>query len=327
MKNNRYYIELAEGILDGKSPDNQTYLNILSAPDDELISIMSGADILRQKSFGMRIHLCTICNGKSGRCSEDCKFCSQSSFSNTTAPVYPVLPKEELLKGGLYAQESPINRYSIVTTGRGLPRRDVEAVIDAMKGLDDNKIKKCVSLGILKDAEMQLIRASGITRYHHNLETSRSIFGDVCTTHTYEERAETIRAAKRAGMEICAGGLFGIGETDAQILELAADIKGLGVDSIPLNFLVPIPGTPYGGMNRLTPVKCLKIIAFFRYYLPDKEIIICGGREKNLKELHSLIFYAGASGIMTGNYLTTEGRTLEDDLALLGQLGFGVRGK
>jgi biotin synthase len=327
MKNSKYYIELADAILEGKTPDNSTYLNILSASDDELLSIMSGADILRQKYFGMRIHLCTICNGKSGRCSEDCKFCSQSSFSNTTAPVYPVLPREELLKGGLYAQETPINRYSIVTTGRGLPRRDIEAVIDAMKGLDDKKIKKCVSLGILKDAEMQLIRASGITRYHHNLETSKSLFSGVCTTHTYEERAETIRAAKRAGMEICAGGLFGIGETDEQILELAEDLKMLDVDSIPLNFLVPIPGTPYGGLNRLTPVKCLKIIAFFRFFLPDKEIIICGGREKNLKELHPLIFYAGASGMMTGNYLTTDGRTLEDDLALLEQMGFGVREK
>lgn len=327
MKNNRYYIELAEDILKGKALDNSTYLKILSAPDDELLSIMGGADMLRKKSFGMQIHLCTICNGKSGKCSEDCKFCSQSSFSNTTAPVYPVLPREELLRGGLYAQESPINRFSIVTTGRGLPGRDVEAVIDAMKGLDDKRIKKCVSLGILKDAEMQLIKESGITRYHHNLETSRSIFGSVCTTHTYDERIETIRAAKRAGMEVCAGGLFGIGETDEQILELAADIKGLDVDSIPLNFLVPIPGTPYGGLSRLTPVRCLKIIAFFRYFLPDKEIIICGGREKNLKELHPLIFYAGASGMMTGNYLTTDGRSLDDDLALIRQLGFSVRNK
>jgi biotin synthase len=327
MKNNRYYLELAEGILDGKALDDSTYLKILSAPDDELLSIMGGADILRQYFFGRKIHLCTICNGKSGKCSEDCKFCSQSSFSNTTAPVYPVLPREELLRGGLYAQESPINRYSIVTTGRGLPRRDVEAVIDAMKGLDHKKIKKCVSLGILKDEDMQLIVKSGITRYHHNLETSRSLFNKVCTTHAYDERIATIKAAKRAGMEVCAGGIFGIGETDEQILELASDIKGLDVDSIPLNFLVPIPGTPYGGMNSLTPIKCLKIIAFFRYYLPDKEIIICGGREKNLKELHPLIFFAGASGMMTGNYLTTEGRTLEHDLALIRELGFSVREK
>jgi biotin synthase len=327
MNNNKYYTELAEKILDGKTPDNQTYIKILSAPDDELLSIMHGADMLRQNRFGMRIHLCTICNGKSGKCSEDCRFCSQSSFSKTSAPVYPVLPKDELIKGGLYAQETPINRFSIVTTGRGLPGRDVEAVIDAMKDLDDKKIKKCVSLGILKDEDMQLISSSGITRYHHNLETSRSLFNEVCTTHTYEERAETIRAAKRAGMEVCAGGLFGIGETDEQIFELASDIKALDVDSIPLNFLVPIPGTPYGRLNRLTPIRCLKIIAFFRYFLPDKEIIICGGREKNLKELHPLIFYAGASGMMTGNYLTTDGRSLDDDLALLSQLGFSVREK
>ncbi|NLA74272.1 MAG: biotin synthase BioB [Deltaproteobacteria bacterium] len=327
MKNSRYYTELAEMILGGKTPDNPTYLKILSAPDEELASVMCGADILRQNYSGMKIHLCSICNGKSGRCTEDCNFCSQSSFSNTAAPVYPVLPRDELIKGGLYAQETPINRYSIVTTGKGLPPKDVDAVIDAMKGIEGKKIKKCVSLGILRDEEMQLISRSGITRYHHNLETSRSLFKEVCTTHSYDERVETIKAAKRAGMEVCAGGLFGIGETDEQILELARDIKALNAASVPLNFLVPIPGTPYGKASRLTPNRCLKIIAFFRYFLPDKEIIICGGREKNLGELHPLIFYAGASGIMTGNYLTTDGRRLEDDLALLEQMGFGVREK
>ena len=327
MKNSRYYIELAEDILEGRYPDNSVYLDILSSPDRDLTAVMTGAGMLREKFFGRKIHLCTICNGKSGRCSEDCKFCSQSSFSRTDAPVYPILEKEELVRGGLYSQDRPINRYSIVTTGKGLPRRDVEAVAEAMAELDDAGIKKCVSLGILEEAELKILREAGVTRYHHNLETGRTLFSSVCTTHTYDERLETIRAAQRQGMEICAGGIFGIGETDGQILEMAVDIKALDVDAIPLNFLVPIKGTPYGEVNRLTPVRCLRIISFFRYFFPEKEIIICGGREKNLRDLHPLIFYAGASGTMTGNYLTTDGRSLDDDLMLLKQLGLEVRGK
>ena len=324
MKNSRYYIELADEILEGKVPDNSVYLKILATPDADLPGLLTGAGMLREHFFGRQIHLCTICNGKSGKCSEDCKFCSQSSFSKTEAPVYPILKKEELLRGGVYAQETPINRYSIVTTGRGLPRRDVEAVAEAMAALDDTKIKKCVSLGILGDEDMKLLREAGVTRYHHNLETSRSLFKEVCTTHTYDERIDTIKSAQRQGMEICAGGLFGIGETDEQILEIAIELKELDVDAVPLNFLVPIKGTPYGEIQTLSPAKCLKIIAFFRYFLPRKQIIICGGREKNLEELHPLIFYAGASGTMTGNYLTTEGRSLDDDLAMLKQLGLEV---
>ena len=327
MKNSKYYIELAEDILGGKLPDNSDYLNILSAPEADLPAIMTGAGMLREKYFGRKIHLCTICNGKSGKCSEDCKFCSQSSFSKTEAPIYPILKKEELVKGGLFSQDTSINRYSIVTTGRGLPRKDVEAVAEAMRELDDKKIKKCVSLGILKEEELKLLKDAGVTRYHHNLETSRSFFKEVCTTHSYDERIETIKAAQKQGMEICAGGIFGIGETDEQILEIAVDIKALDVDAVPLNFLVPIEGTPYGTIHTLTPAKCLKIIAFFRYYLPQKQIFICGGREKNLKELHPLIFYAGASGTMTGNYLTTDGRSLDDDLEMLKQLGLEVMEK
>ena len=327
MKNSKYYIDLAEEILEGNLPDNSVYLEILSAPDAALPGILTGAGMLREKYFGRKIHLCTICNGKSGKCSEDCKFCSQSSYSKTEAPVYPILEKEELLKGGLFSQDKPINRYSIVTTGRGLPRKDVEAVADAMRELDDTKIKKCVSLGILKDEELKLLKDAGITRYHHNLETSRSLFKEVCTTHSYDERIGTIRAAKNQGMEICVGGIFGVGETDEQILEIALDIKALDVDAVPINFLVPIKGTPYGTIHTLTPSKCLKIIAFFRYFLPRKQIIICGGREKNLKELHPLIFYAGASGTMTGNYLTTDGRSLDDDLEMIKQLGLEVEEK
>ena len=188
-------------------------------------------------------------------------------------------------------------------------------------------IRTCASLGILDKEDLKILKEAGMTRYHHNLETARSHFGNICTTHSYESRVDTIRAAREVGLSICSGGIFGIGETDEQVLELALTLKDLDVDAVPINFLIPIPGTPLASIEGITPLRCLKIIALFRYVLPQKDIYVCGGREANLKSLHPFIFYAGASGIMTGNYLTTKGRRLEDDLDLLKQLSFLPREK
>ena len=323
----RYFISLAEEIIDGKVHDNNIYKDILSVPDNDLINVIDGAEIIRDFYFGREIHLCTICNGKSGMCSEDCKFCSQSAFYRTGAPTYPLMDKHGLQRGGVYACGTPINNYSIVTTGKGLPSREVKAVAEAMAGLDGEKIKRCVSLGIIKKADLELLKEAGISRYHHNLETCETYFSQVCSTHTYQERMNTILSAQGIGLEICSGGIFGIGESDEHILELAISLRSLNVDSIPINFLVPIKGTPFGQINNLSPPRCLKIIAFFRYFFPSKEIIICGGRMQNLGELSEMMFSAGASGIMTGNYLTTEGRSLNDDLRMIDKLGFVTRHK
>ena len=325
--NRREILLLAEDIINNRQPGNDTYKEILLAPDSEIMAILNGSDMIRDHYFGKEIHLCTICNGKSGRCSEDCRFCSQSAFYSTDAPVYPIMEKDELVKGGTHASGTPINRYSIVTTGKGLPSGDVKAVAEAMAELDGSKIGRCASLGILDEEDLKTLKDAGVNRYHHNLEASQGYFNEVCTTHTYEERANTILSAKKLGMEVCAGGIFGIGETDDHILELALDLRRLDVDSVPINFLIPIKGTPFETMQNLTPLKCLKIIALFRYVLPDREIIICGGREQNLGDLHSMIYYAGASGIMTGNYLTREGRTLDKDLDMIHSLGFKIRKK
>ncbi|MBU2429535.1 MAG: biotin synthase BioB, partial [Proteobacteria bacterium] len=180
-------------------------------------------------------------------------------------------------------------------------------------------------LGILEFEDFQVLKKAGVTRYHHNLETARSHFDQICTTHTFQERVDTIRAAKKAGLSICAGGLFGTGETDEQILEMALELKDLDVDAVPVNFLTAIKGTPLESKNFLTPLRCLKIISLFRYVLPQKDILICGGRMNNLKLLHPMIFHAGASGLMTGSYLTTKGNQLEDDLEMIRQLEFDVR--
>jgi biotin synthase len=325
--NKEEFLKLAEDIINNKQLNDEIYKEILQISDEDIMGLLNGADMIRNHYFGKEIHLCTICNGKSGRCSEDCRFCSQSAFYTTDAPIYPIMKKDELIRGGLHAAETPINRYSIVTTGKGLPAGEIKAVAEAMAELDGLKIGRCASLGILHEDELRILRDAGVDRYHHNLEASRGYFNEVCTTHTYEERANTILSAKRLGMEVCAGGIFGIGETDDHILELALDLRRLDADSVPINFLIPIKGTPFESMHTLTPIKCLKIIALFRYVLPDREIIICGGREQNLGNLHSMIFYAGASAIMTGNYLTREGRTLEKDLKMIHALGFKTRKK
>lgn len=321
------YLSLARAVLDQKDPDPVDLQKIARLPDEQVFQLLAGTDLIRTARFGNQIHLCTICNGKSGKCSEDCKFCAQSGFHDTGAETYPLLAKDRLQQGALELEGGPVNRYSIVTSGKGLPKKEIEAVARAFAGMKNSRISFCASLGIIEEEDFKVLLNANVTRFHHNLETAKSFFETICTTHTFDQRVETIQAAKRAGLSVCSGGIFGMGESDDQILEMALDLKALDVDAVPINFLSPIPGTPMENLSCLTPLKCLKIIALFRYVLPEKEIIICGGRESNLGLLHPLIFYAGASGIMTGNYLTTGGSRLENDLEMLRQLGLSPREK
>ncbi|NQT73245.1 MAG: biotin synthase BioB [Chloroflexi bacterium] len=323
----RLLFTLAEDIINGYTPDIDEYKALAAIEEQDVFSLFAGADMIRDFHFGREIHLCCICNGKSGKCSEDCSFCSQSAFARTDVPVYPLMGKSELQQGGLWALNTPITRYSIVTSGKRLPKKEVASIAEALAELDGSKISTCASLGILDSLDFETLKKAGVSRYHHNLETAQSHFSQMCTTHTYQERIDTIMAAKEAGLSVCSGGVFGIKENDKQVLELALTLKDLDVDAVPLNFLVPIKGTKTENHNELSPLRCLKIISIFRYVLPKKDIFVCGGREYNLKELHPLIFYAGASGMMTGDYLTTSGRTLETDLALIEQLGFVSRAK
>ena len=318
---------LTENILNGKPLGAEAYRIIVDTPMQDVHMLMEGADRIRKRRFGSGIHLCTICNGKSGKCSEDCAFCSQSVSSKTHASVYPLLNKEKLMAGGEYASETPINRYAVVTSGRRLPPHEVTAVAQALGGLNPERIKTCASLGILGPEDFRVLKKAGVTRYHHNLETAKSHFQNMCGSHTYEERVNCVLNAKREGLSVCSGGIFGIGETDEQVVELALALKDLNVDAVPINFLVPIEGTPMAHYPKVSPMRCLKIISLFRYVLPDTNILVCGGREDSLGDRHSLIFQAGANGMMTGNYLTTDGRTLQKDLEMLNALGLKVREK
>ncbi|MCP3874246.1 MAG: biotin synthase BioB [Desulfobacteraceae bacterium] len=314
------YLNLAKTIIKGDTPKSAVFSQIANLTDDKVFELLPGANLIRTTYFNNKIHLCTICNGKSGKCSEDCSFCAQSKFHNTEVETYSLLSKDKMTQGALDLEGTPVNRYSIVTSGKGLPKKEIKIVSDALAQAKETHLSFCASLGIIDDEDFKVLKQSGVTRYHHNLEAARSHFDTICTTHTFDQRINTIKAAQKAGLSVCAGGIFGMGESNDQILEMALELKNLGVDAIPLNFLSPIPGTPLEKISNLTPLKCLKIIALFRYVCPDKEIIICGGREANLGMLHPLIFYAGSSGIMTGNYLTTDGRQMENDLEMLKQL-------
>jgi len=290
---------------------------ILQARGAALTRILAGAHSLRERAFGERVELCSIINAKSGRCAENCAFCAQSGHYQTDAPVFPLKTREEILAGARQAQAEGSHCFGIVTSGTRVRGNELEDILAAIREIRaTTTIEPSASLGIL-DAETagQLVEAGCVT-YHHNLETARSFFPHICTTHDYEEDIQTVRLAKAAGMKVCCGGIFGLGESLEQRIELALTLRELEVDSVPLNFLNPIAGTPLENQADLAPLDCLRIIALFRYLLPERRISVCGGREKNLRDFQSWIFMAGASGTMVGNYLTTSGRDRATDLQM-----------
>lgn len=264
-----------------------------------------------------RFSLCTIMNVKSGGCTEDCSFCAQSAHHNTNAPTYPIRFVDDILKEAEQAARNGATRFSLVASGRGPSQREVEEYavrIQAIRKRID--ISVCASLGIMDYASLKILKQAGLTRYHHNLETSPDHFSHICTTHTIFERIATIKAAKKAGLETCVGGILGLGEDMTQRLNLAVTIKKLQVDSVPLNILVPIPGTQIFGVSPISVPEILRTIAIFRLLLSKQAIRIAGGRE-TLKELQGLLFMAGADAMLIGGYLTVKGRAVEDDLELV----------
>ncbi len=303
-------------------------LAILQAKGANLSFILAGAHALREKSFGNHAELCSIINAKSGRCAENCAFCAQSSHHNTQTPVYALKSSEEIVAGAIAADKAGSHCYGIVTSGtRVTPGEEFDRLLAAIREIrTTTSIAPSASLGILDDLTAHALADAGCITYHHNLETARSFFPQVCTTHDYDEDVETVRVAKRAGLKICCGGIFGLGESLEQRVELAMTLRDLDVDSVPLNFLNPIDGTPLEGSSHLTPMDCIRIIALFRYLLPNKRISVCGGRQQNLRDLQSWMFMAGASGTMVGNYLTTCGRKPEDDVLMFNDLEIETNG-
>ena len=306
----------------GQSPSHTQGVKILRSRGAEYTAYMAGAHHLKEQAFGGIVQLCSIINAKSGRCQENCAFCAQSAHHQSSPPTYPLKSREELIDGARQAQEEGSHCYGIVTSGtQPEAGEEFDTILSAISEIRDRfDIEPSASLGLLTDDLAQALADAGCATYHHNLETDRSFFPKICTTHDYEEDVKTVRLAKSAGMKVCCGGIFGLGESDEQRVELAETLRELDVDSIPLNFLNPIQGTPLENQQSLSPMDCVRAITMFRYCLPKKPISVCGGRETNLRELQSWIFMAGASGTMVGNYLTTSGRDRDVDMQMFADI-------
>ncbi len=300
------------------------FLELVNMDLKELLSI---ANRIREEKKGNTIFTCSIINAKSGQCSEDCAFCAQSKYHRTNIKVYPLISKEEILRRADDMKRSGATRFSIVTSGKKLSKREIDKISDAIREIKEKvKISVCASLGILDRDMAKKLKEAGLDRYHHNLETSKSFFPNICTTHSYEEDIETLEIAKEVGLKVCSGGIIGLGEGWEHRIELALTLKKMDVDSIPINFLIPIAGTRLENMPLLSPSDALKAIAILRIINPEKDITICGGREKVLREEQDKIFFAGANGLMIGDYLTTKGRSIEDDMRMIKELGMRIEG-
>jgi biotin synthase len=313
--------------MSGKGICAEDALTVLGLPQSEIWRLLAVSEAVRLRFKGNQIRLCSIVNAKSGHCSEDCAFCSQSIRSNASIEKYPLMEEEEIVMAARYAKQRGAREFSIVASGLSMrSSHELDRVGKAIARIGTEVgIETCVSLGVLSAENISFLLSRGLRSVHHNLETARGFFPSICTTHDYEEDVRAVREAKAAGAWVCCGGIFGIGETAAHRVELAMTLRELDVDSIPVNFLNPIEGTPLDGESGLTPFCCLKIIVMMRLCHPLREIIVCGGREVNLRDLQGLIFAAGATGMMIGNYLTTSGRPAEDDLRMVEDLGLGVR--
>jgi len=319
---------LAERIIAGEMLSGDEAIRLAAVDGVDRFALFLAASRVKEHFVGSRISLCSIINAKSGRCPENCAFCAQSAHHSAAVPVYPLVDEESLVAGARTAEQNGSICYGIVTSGTTVSKgEELDRICRALRRIRlETGIKPSCSLGILDTETAGELYAAGATTYHHNLETARSFFPQICTTHDYEEDVATVRAAKAAGMTVCCGGIFGMGETVAQRVEMALTLRELAVDSVPLNFLNPIEGTKLAGVSCITPQECLVTIALYRLLLPERKITVCGGREKNLRDLQSWMFFAGASGTMIGNYLTTTGRSTDDDWQMLQDLQLEAEG-
>lgn len=290
--------------------------------DMPLEQLCKGADIIREKFCGNRFDLCTIVNGKNGRCSENCKYCAQSVFNDTDVEDYPLMGTKELLKHAEYNAARGVPRYSIVTSGKRLSPKEVDQVCESIRVIKQKTpVSVCVSFGLLLEENFRKMKEAGVVRVHNNLETSRRYFKEVCTTHSYDDKIETLKAAQRAGLSVCSGGIMGLGETMEDRIDLALTVRELGVRSIPVNMLNPIPGTPYEGCQKLTTDEMCRITAIYRFLVPDAFIRLAGGRGL-MEDKGRRCFQSGANAAITGDMLTTSGISIEQDLKTLDELGY-----
>ncbi len=315
---------LADRVLAGHRLGSDEALAILTSPDEQLLDLLSAAYAIRRQSFGNTVQLYFLMNAKSGLCPEDCGYCSQSKVSDAEIPRYNLLNAQKLLDGARVAAERQAKTYCIVISARGPSQREMDAIttiVPQIKAQYDLKI--CACLGLLTPEQAEQLKACGVDKVNHNLNTSENFYGDICSTHTYGDRIATLQAVRSAGMELCSGGIVGMGEQHDDVVRMAFALRDLSVESIPVNFLNPITGTPLAGEGKLNPRYCLKVLAMFRFANPTSEIRIAGGRELHLGSLQPLGLYA-ANSIFVGDYLTTKGQAPASDYKMVEDLGFIV---
>lgn len=315
-------------ILEGGEITEEEAIRLINLEGNEIFDLLHSANRIRAHFKGNKVNLCSIVNAKSGLCSENCSFCAQSSHFETGAPVYDMVAPEKIINAARKAKEMKSREFSIVTSGLSVDNEeDLSTLCDAIEKIkNEGGLERCASLGNMSKEAMERLKEAGLQSFHHNLETARSFFPNICTTHDYEDDVRTVRRAKELGFETCCGGILGLGETREQRVELALTLKELDVDSIPLNFLNPIEGTAMEGTPTVLPLEALKTIAVFRFLLPRKDIIVSGGREVTFRDLQPLIFMAGANGTLIGDYLTTKGSSPEKVLTMIRDLGLEPAG-
>ncbi len=318
----RWIEEQTEAVLAGRPIGRTAAERWLDLPAADLPAVLYAASRVRARFKGNRIKTCSIVNAKSGACSEDCKYCAQSAHHATAAPVYPLLETDEILKR-VAREEGHSRRFGIVTSGRGMDPADLGGVCRAVEGFAARGLtqKPCASLGLLEEADFRRLKAAGLTRYHHNVETSRRFYPSICTTHTYDDRIRTIRAAQRAGLELCVGGILGMGETPADRIDFFQEVDALDPVSVPINFLVGVPGTALADQPPLPLWEAVKIVSLARMMMPRRDILLGAGRLEIFKDAQPLVFLAGANSMIVGDLLTVKNRSVADDLRVLAELG------
>lgn len=313
---------LGNEVIQGKMITREEALWLYAQPLKELCK---KADEIRAHFCSDGFDICTIINGKSGRCSENCRFCAQSAHNHTGAEEYPLLKAEEIVAQAKRNEEQGVLRYSIVTSGKRLSDEEVDRMCDAVRQIrKETGIAVCISFGLLNEEQYRKLKEAGVTRVHNNLETSRRNFPNVCTTHTFDDKIRAIQAARAAGLSVCSGGIIGLSETPEDRIDMALTLRELGIKSVPVNMLNPIPGTPLEHNEKLTAEDMCRVVAVYRFILPDASIRLAGGRGL-LADKGRSCFESGANAAISGDMLTTAGITVETDMKLLSELGYEVR--
>ena len=318
------YHDLAEKALQGLPLEREDCYSILSCPEDRILELLQYAFKLRERYFGRKVIVHLLINAKSGLCLEDCAYCSQSASSETSIDRYSLLDERKILEAASIARANQAERYCIVTSGCSPNQAEMDQLCRVIRKIKETvDIEICTSLGFLTQQTARQLKEAGVDRYNHNLNTSQRFYPQICTTHSYADRIETLNHARKADLTLCCGALFGMGESEEDIIDLALALRELEVDSIPVNFLNPIPGTPLETANYLTPLKCLTILSLIRFLNPSTEIRIAGGREYHLRSLQPLALYA-ANSIFVSGYLTTDGQTPDQDIQMIQDMGFEI---